>query len=288
MKIVIFVFAYNEEKHIVSAVEHILAASMGLDTKIHVLANGCVDATAENVTQAFGNNSTVSLQEITMPSKVNAWNEAVYGSTDEYDLYLFTDGDVRVDKDSINELIKAYEKFPDKNGYAAVPFSGRSAKSQIETVLREPGIAGNLYALSNHFIHRMKKNNIKLPLHWVGDDSLLGALACTDLGTIENWDYSRIEVVTKAGFSFDQLVFFSFSDLKLYLKRRISYRKRKIENQIMGAFLKEHDAASLPANGRELYEWGRGFLKMQPIDLNVWETWFALRRIRKILNDKNA
>jgi glycosyltransferase involved in cell wall biosynthesis len=282
MRLGLYMLAHNEAANIERAIRSVLAQKGIPAPDIHVMVNGSTDGTADVVRSLADEHATVHLHEIARGDKCNAWNEALYSQREAYDVHFFMDGDVWLDEAALAHLASALVAAPHANAAAAVPFCGRSRDAQIAELRKNPGLAGNLYALQGGFVERLRGMDIHLPVGMVGDDSLAGLLAATDLGPIADWDKCRILVVEDAGFHFDPLSPLSPADIRQQFKRMRRYSRRRYENQLIGRYLESHALTELPREVAELHAWGGNTLKLSWRGYITLFDWLALRDIRRM------
>jgi len=63
------------------------------------------------------------------------------------------------------------------NIVGGVPIVGRDKEGWIQRMRFYGRVSGGLYALQDHFIEKIKKHSVKLPIGLVGDDFLVSGLA---------------------------------------------------------------------------------------------------------------
>lgn len=270
------VFAYNEQEHITQCIESIRCQDP--KSNIYVLINGCKDNTEEVVKLLADDDKYIHPVIITLGDKSNAWNVFVHELAIEADLYMFLDGDCRVVKSAI-ENIKKHAK-SSVNAIAATPKNvGRTTLKQEQEMLTNGGLAGNLYALTSHFVERIRELKIKIPVGTIGEDGFVGAMAYWDLDATNKWDLEKVKVLQNAKFDYDPLSIFSFTDLKLYFNRKKRYSLRQIQNKMITSTLKSEGYELLPDNIDQLYSQfdGTSMLKWNGID-----TYFDLLAIKEI------
>ncbi len=247
------VFAHNEEATIARCVTSVLADVGTHPVKIHVLVNGSTDLTLAAAGAVATRDRRVHVHDIRLGDKCNAWNHYIHRIKDAADIHVFVDGDCHVVPGSLAMLAAALTGNHAVNAAAAIPKTGRSAQSMIRKMRANPGVAGNLYALPARFIERIRRRGIALPVGLVGDDSLVGALAATDLGTLADYDPKRIALCHEAGFLFDSLDIFDPADAQLYYRRLVRYSLRHFENMMVREVLAGPGAAGLPATAQDLH-----------------------------------
>src|SRR5262245_33131151 len=93
------VFAHNEERHIAACLDSIVAAEPDRELEVHVMANGCTDATEDIVREYGRRHPQVNLVSIGLGDKCNAWNVCVHEILPAHcmgrEVYFFMDGDAR-------------------------------------------------------------------------------------------------------------------------------------------------------------------------------------------------
>lgn len=107
-KVVICILAHNEEKNIKETIQTLVNSSSHLKIPIHIYANGCTDKTIEISNKLADKNPLISINTITTPSKINAWNCGFQELDAEY--IIFCDGDILPQKNTIENLILDLDK----------------------------------------------------------------------------------------------------------------------------------------------------------------------------------
>jgi hypothetical protein len=279
------IFAHNEARNIVRCLRSFDAGAPGLDLRFYVLCNGNTDQTNAVVAEYAKRDPRVSLVEIALGDKCNAWNVYVHEIGFDADLHIFMDGDCELGADSVPRMLETLHSFPHVSAVSSLPLSGRSAQQWRRDTIEQHGVTGNLYALSRSFIDRLRALAIRLPVGIVGDDSLLGSLAAWDLDPKGDWDaQNRIAVCEGAGFRFDSISYLLLNDLVRQLRRMVRYSRRRYEMQMINDLLRTHGIDALPRDTRELYHSRAHLCRLTW--RGVWTPfdWFALGTIRK----KNA
>ena len=195
----------------------------------------------------------VALISIELGDKANAWNLYVHEIAGDAEAYFFVDGDVRVRPGSLLRLRDALAVNPDANAAAALPASGRNLDSFRRDLIREHGLAGNLYALSAPFVAKIRHAGIRLPVGLVGEDSLVGALAKWNLDSEMHWNNARIVCAEAAEFAFESLSPFNPRDWHTYWRRLIRYKIRAYQNQLIRELLRRDGLAAMPRSVGDLY-----------------------------------
>ncbi|MEZ8094209.1 glycosyltransferase family 2 protein [Photobacterium swingsii] len=248
-KIQICVFAYNLEHHIENSINSIIKNLGDYSADIYIMANGCKDKTAEVAYKIAKNNKKVHVVELSIGDKSNAWNIFTYDYYDNYSIPIFVDGDLEFENNAIKNIIDFHLNNPTYNSISSFPFEhGRSSITWRKELLEKHQFTGNLYLLSQQFISKMIKRKVKLPVGLIGDDSMLGYLSATNLEQNSDYPKQRIGVCQNAIFTYDPLNIFSLKDIKLYLRRRIRYSIRYMQQHSIVPNLKVHGLSAMPEN----------------------------------------
>jgi len=275
------VFAHNEHENIITCLDSLKDAAHGQPLLIYVLANGCTDTTEALVRDYIATNSNVLLFSIGLGDKSNAWNCFVHEIAPVADCYFFIDGDVEACDCALLELYKALISRPDANAAAALPVTGRNCSVARKMMLDGSELAGNLYALSSQFIKRIREQNVHLPVGFIGEDGLVGALAKWDLDPHGAWDNDRIVPCSNAGFRFNSLSWKRSDHWRLYLNRLIRYRIRAYEFRLLGPLLRNEGLAGMPCHVEELFRSRIHSCKLQWNGIDTFFDWLALRKIKQ-------
>ena len=276
------VFAHNESGKIIACLESIKHCDPEMRPHCYVLANGCTDDTCSKVSNYIKSNPWASLVEIALPDKANAWNVFVHEVSRHTATHYFVDGDVEVLPKSFSELDRALASNREARAAAAVPADcGFSSKEMAKHIISHKGLAGNLYALSGEFVERIRAKSVKLPVGFVRDDGLIGALAFWDLEPRSSWNTDRIAVCKEAMFKYKRLSVFSWHDLLLHHKRKIRYSIGQFENRMLHRLLKERGLEGIPVDVASLYNGEAGSLKLEWKGADTFYDVIALRRIRR-------
>lgn len=110
------ILAHNEENRIANLLHDIgsqtLLTNPDMSVAIHVVANGCVDATTSIAEGALASpsfqrdNVKTFVHAISMAGKSNAWNELVHDCADpETDLLFLLDADIRIPRATTLQLV---------------------------------------------------------------------------------------------------------------------------------------------------------------------------------------
>ena len=283
-KRVIAIFAHNEAKNIISCLISVKKA-IRVGDECYVLNNGSSDDTGYLVDLFSKENSFCKLITIEIGDKANAWNVFCHELNITSSLYIFLDGDCTVSPNSFDALESSIIKNPSANAAAGLPDKHISRKNR-EEMIRNRGLAGNLYALSPDFMQRIRNYNMRLPLGLIGDDSLVGALASWNLDPKTSWDATKVVSCEDANFSYKRLSLFSIEDIRLYWRRKIRYSLRHYQIMLMKAPLKSQGLKAIPQNIEDIYIDSASQLKLAWRGLDTWFDYLAFRIIRKCITDR--
>lgn len=245
-RVAVIVLAHNEERRIARCL-----ASLPLgraDVAVHVVVNGSSDATA-SIARNF---ASVTVHEWEQGGKSRSWNRIMFDTPGIVaDTYVFVDGDAEVLPGSIAALERTL-RATGANAASGLPANGRQAKFYRQSIMRQHGLFGDLYALSGNFVSRMRARGIRLPVDLIGDDGLVGAMAKTDLGSEANWSDARVAPCPGAGF-LCQPVRWRLPDLRMQMSRMRSYSLRHFQNRIVSDIMRREGPSALPARLADLY-----------------------------------
>jgi glycosyltransferase involved in cell wall biosynthesis len=274
------VFAHNEARNIIACLDSLQAATTH-PIACHVLANACTDRTEALVREYAAGHPDVHLVSIALGDKANAWNVFVHEIASPHAAaYFFIDGDVRAIPGSLDVMAQALVQHPQANGVSALPQSGRGVAAFQRDMLRDNGVAGNLYGLRGSFVERIRAQAIKMPIGTIGEDALMGAMLKWDLRGDTRWDNSRVVVAREAGFAFDSVSPWLPREWKKYFRRRVRYSVRGFQNKMLGQAIQPAGFAALPHHVRELYPRYPDVLRLEQRGLNTLFDWLAIREIR--------
>ncbi|RJG50639.1 glycosyltransferase [Motilimonas pumila] len=256
-ELVITIFAYNEADSITRCLESVantLAkhARFSGRSQCVLVANGCRDNTVDIANQFALQHPWLKVVDICLGDKCNAWNEAVHQHTGVGNYYVFLDGDCFVGENAISNLVTQLEQDPRLNACSAVP----QAKYSLyrKEIVANGGIAGCLYALNADFVARIRQQNIRLPVGFIGDDSLVGALAHWNLEPLQNsWDKSLTQVCAGAEFSYDTTWLHALMSPRFYLRRCQRYSMRYFQNKLLSQKIYRSGLAGIPEKVEQLY-----------------------------------
>lgn len=244
--VAVIVLAHNEERRIAACL-----GSLPLEDEaiaVHVVVNGSSDRTAE-IARGFAG---ISVHDWPEGGKSRSWNRIVLDTQGvDADAYVFVDGDAEVLPGSIDALVGALAE-TGANAASGLPANGRRAGAYRESIMREHGLFGDLYALSGDFVSRARARGIRLPEDLIGDDGLICALAKTDLEDESHWDDRRVEPCAGAGFLCEPITA-SISSLALQARRMRNYSVRHFQNRIVSRIMRSEGPQALPEYLATLY-----------------------------------
>ncbi|WP_284124446.1 glycosyltransferase family A protein [Parerythrobacter aestuarii] len=271
----IIVLAHNEEERIGACLASLPCGEPGY--AVHVVVNGTTDRTAAIARETPG----VIVHDWEQGGKSRSWNRIMFDTPAmQGRAYVFVDGDAVVLPGSIEIMVDALA-LRGTNAASAMPANGRQASTYQRSIVAEHGMFGDLYALSGSFVERMRAGGVRLPEDLIGDDSLVGALAKTDLQHEDHWDDERVVPCPGARFLCDPVTL-SASGLKMQYARMRNYSLRHFQNRIVSAIMRSTGPAGLPPQMASLYEEYLPLLKPR-LDPRYW--WFdrqALARMQAL------
>jgi glycosyltransferase involved in cell wall biosynthesis len=281
-RMAIGVFAHNEARQIEACLESIRPQLLPGDV-CHVLNNGSTDGTGEVVRSYGARHPFCRLVDIEIGDKANAWNVFVHDVAADADLHVFLDGDCRAKTGALSALRHGFEVAPRALALAAVPDPAISPAFH-RLMLSGHGVAGACYALSRDFIDRARQLGFRLPLGWIGDDSLVGAMVFWDLDPRGVWDTSRLIVVEDAQFEYEPLSPWSLSDLRLQYRRKVRYALRHRQNQMLHPMLKKEGLSAIPPTVLDLYRRAGEPAPVKGMGPSAWFDRLARQRILAALS----
>jgi glycosyltransferase involved in cell wall biosynthesis len=279
----IVVLAHNEERRITACLASLPLGEPGVT--VHVVVNGSSDRTAQYA-RCFAPPG-VQVHEYSEAGKARSWNRFVLDEAAPADTYVFVDGDAQVVPGSVAVLVETLAANPAANAASAMPSNGRGMVHYREAMLRTHGLFGDLYALRGSFVMRMRAAGIRLPDDLIGDDSLIGALAKTDLGNEDDWRDARVIPCPDAGFLCEPRVF-SPGSLRDQFQRMVRYSLRHYQNLIVSQIMRGPGPAALPERLATHYrEWlPRWSARAHP--LWWWADRQAIRRMTLLAEPRAA
>ena len=278
------VFAHNEAKRIARCLDSVYRAAPNTPMRIDVLANGCSDCTVDVVRAYAATHPEVTVRDISLADKANAWNVFVHElASQSPSAYLaFLDGDCHAAPLAIDHLIEALSLHQEANAAAALPVAGRSMKKVRRQMVSEREIAGNLYVLRGDFVTRIVRARIHMPVGLIGDDTLVGAMVKFDLDAKQEWRDERVVAVQTAGFSFDSIRATRFTEIRTYFNRKVRYSLRRYQFLALRDVFRLANFDAMPERIEELYGRGHPSWRITCRGFETFFDWLALGRIRRV------
>jgi glycosyltransferase involved in cell wall biosynthesis len=270
--IVIIVMAHNEERRIGRCLASLPLGESGVSA--HVVVNGTTDRTAE-IARQF----PVIVHDWPEGGKARSWNRIVLDTPGiAGKAFVFVDGDAEVLPGSVAALVETLRANPGGNAAAGLPANGRMAEAYRAETIASHGVFGDLYALSGDFVSRLRDAGVRLPEDLIGDDSLIGAIAKTNLANEDDWQDTRIVPCPDAGFLCEPTAL-SPASLRNQYRRMVNYSVRHFQNRIISSIMRGPGPAGLPHRMAQLYpEWLARFTPRR--DPQWW--WFDRRALAKM------
>lgn len=276
------VFAYNEERGITTALDHLDACGDEADLRVHVLINGCTDGTERVVREYRPRRMEVVPIVIAQGDKANAWNHYTHEvAPPDAVMHVFTDGDMEVAAGSIAAFLRRFAEEPHANGCSGLPVSGRSRDSFRAKLIRNREMAGNLYALRASCLAAFRALGVRLPVGIFGEDGLVTTLVKYDLDPRGRRDDQRIIAADGAGFGYPPLSPWRLHDWRTYHRRRMRYAVRRLQAVMLYELLRERGLEAMPAHVVDLYRQRGHRVRLEWNGLATVFNWIAMRRIRR-------
>lgn len=224
------IFAYNEEAFIAANLRSVMAECASFPCwSVVVLANGCSDRTVAIARAVAADEPRVKTIELPLADKCNAWNTYVHEHVNDGAFHVFMDGDVRSAPGSFARMLATLSACDHATAVAGLPLSGRNREVYSRYVRDRGWIFGNLYALRQSHLAKLVARNIRLPLGLRGNDHMITRFAHSDLGPPWHEDPTRVVYDESAGYCFDSLQPFRARDVRIYFRRKITYRLRELQ-----------------------------------------------------------
>jgi len=289
----IAVFSSREKPDVLDATVRAIEAAVGQRSAIlDVMVNGNRPL-AEAIGRRVVHESSISpglktrVWHLQAGDKSHAWNCFVHDIWPGGDPTFFIDGYARVHTDALSLISEGLADTPDALAASGVPTVGRSAKALREEMLRVGGAHGNLYALREATMVRLRDSKFRLPLGLYRTDPLLTPALCFGLEPQRaDWKWSRIFVHPTASWDFTPLDWRRPSDVLAYLKRFARYSQGELEKMAYKYHFVARRASpeSLPSTASQLVKaWrsacpreSRAAIMRRPILL------LGLRRLRQL------
>jgi len=281
MSLSVCIFAHNEERLLPPCIAALDAAADGAAFRAHILVNGSTDSTLGVAKTLAAADPRVTVHDLPVADKANAWNDYVHRIAQHEDVHIFVDGDIAPAPRAFAELAGALRANPRAYAAAAIPFSGRDRAAWAERLNRFSYLSGNLYAMSRQALAAFRARDLHLPFGAKGEDGLIAYLLLTDLkGGEDDTRRERIVAAAKAGFAFNSLAL-NWNDAMLYHRRLKRYSERHFQKAVLYRRLKRSGAGAMPKNILDIYAPSelRG-LRPRRDPVNFWYDWATLRRLR--------
>ncbi|TRX57935.1 glycosyltransferase [Thalassomonas sp. M1454] len=243
-KINIAVFAHNESDSIVRCLQSIVQATSSPEKlNVKVLVNGCIDDTALLVNNFSKQYPQFQCVEISLGDKSNAWNHYLYSDIDESQFHFFMDGDNWLPALMLDH-IESVGMNSNSIGIAMIPIG---VSESLRAFLAENRfISGNFYGVSPRFIQEVKRYNFKLPVGYIGDDSLVMYLLEKGFDYKTGLDENRIiEVIESSGPVIPRIKI-SIKNLKMLHTRYKRYALRHFQQEVFYFLAKQNRLDELP------------------------------------------
>ena len=251
MGIAVGIFAHQEERRIGTCL-----ASLPLDradTVYHILVNGSTDSTAARARDIAAGRANVRVHDIAQGGKSRTWNHLIHDLLDGTDeAVILLDGDAQIAPGSIDALVAAVG-CNGINAAAGMPLNGRMAAHYRHLLSTDGGLFGDLYALSGHFVNRIRARRLRLPDDLIGDDGLVAAWAHTDLQTDAAWQRERVIACEEAGFLCEPVRLTNPASWRMQYRRMTNYSLRFFQNRIVSDIMGREGPDGLPRELRSLY-----------------------------------
>ncbi len=282
MSVAVCIFARNEEHTLAHCIGALRPAGLSSSDRVHILVNGCTDHTAATARMLAAADNRITVHELPVGDKANAWNDYVHRLADpEIDAHVLMDGDIRASEDAVTALAKTLAASPESYAAAALPAAGRSQRGWARLLLSNHFLSGNLYALSGACIAAFRDRSIRLPFGAKGEDGIITYLLLTNLeGGEDDGHNRRIAMAEGATFEFESLGL-NLRDLEIYRRRLRRYSERHFQKQILYTLLKRDGVRAMPETIYSIYT-DEALARMRPrLDpVNFWFDIATLRRLR--------
>ena len=206
MIISIGILAWNESESITGTINSLMNQSLfqeittKKDLKIEVIAvpNGCTDNTAEKAGEALKQRAETlpenvfswSVEVLSEPGKINAWNQFIHGfSNSEADYIILADADIIIDRpDTLKNMVSELER--NKNAAVAVDMPRKHTEDKRNKTLSDrislmlsgitrasPGqLTGQLYCARGPLLRQ-----VHIPKGIIVEDGFIKQMVCTEL-----------------------------------------------------------------------------------------------------------
>jgi len=242
-KIGICIFAYNEEENIERCLQSAINSSSTPERlEITVVVNGTTDNTSQIVKTFSDNYPQVKLLEIKLGDKSNAWNEYVYSDINLDCNHFFMDGDNWLPAYSLDFIEKNWKQ-DEYWGVACLPIGVSENLRAFLGSLQL--ISGNGYGVTSEFIKTVRKNNFRIPIGFIGDDSVVSYI-------LQEWHNTsdkqgKVQVISLTGPVIPR-VGLSLKNIQMLHNRYKRYAIRHIQQEIFYHLGKQNKIDQLPVH----------------------------------------
>ena len=244
----IAVFAHQEEARIERCLESVVSATSKPDMlNVRVLANGCSDRTVELVTEFCSDRTGFALDVIELGDKSNAWNHYVHSDIDLQANHYFLDGDTWLPALALDAIEKTWDE---SNDWAVAPLPIGVAENLRHFLHKNRCISGNFYGVSGKFITAVRQADFRLPVGYIGDDSLVSWLL--QCGFDARGAPQGVAIVHDTGPVIPRVPI-NFGSLKMLHKRYKRYALRYYQQEVFYALANNGQLQDLPANAAEIH-----------------------------------
>lgn len=252
----ITVVTYNEEDVIADDIASILAQEgLGPDDRINIIENGSRDRTPEIVHEIAATDPRITAYNLALGDKANAWDMQVFrlAPRDPNAIHVFMDGDVQMRPGSLLAIRDTFAANPDAMAVAGLPYGGRRADAWRERMLANHGLTGNLYALADSTLERIRQEGWHLPVGCIGDDTFLVWFLKRRLDPAAEPDMTAIVPAEGAGFDYESIPTNTTDGLGKLYRRHRKYALRDLQNWLLLQHLARDPANRPPKDIEELY-----------------------------------
>ncbi len=187
----------------------------------------------KNLSDALRAPLTLRVWHIELGSKAHAWNQYVYRIHPESSAAFFVDGYVFPAPDAFEKLVASLTSHPNALASAGTPSIGRTAARIREEMLRDGGLHGNLFAMSQSALNTIRLKGFALPLGLYSFDTILCAVLAYGLDPLRNrWNIKEYIVADpEATWTNKEKKWWRYSDLKTQFRRYLNIAQRVLERQ---------------------------------------------------------
>lgn len=237
-----------------------LASTAHESAVLDIIVNGN-PALAQSVKEAFATldrsstGKSLRIWNVVAPDKAHAWNQYVHQIWSPSALTFFVDGYANVMPDAFTAIATAMHAAPNKLAATGVPTFGRSARTLRDQLISEGGLHGNLYALRDSTMAKIRETGFRLPLGLYRNDAMLGAAINFRFDPAHHaWDPKGVLAVPSATWRYRPGSWRSLNDLKGQWRRKLRQAQGQLENLAVREHLavRKLSPASLPKTASAL------------------------------------